>query len=144
MPLVMTQIEEAPRDTRMTLVHDEFLNEYGGRLKAGTVVLVDAATARKWETKQIAVPSAITDKTLREQKEAALQRIREEIEALERPPVLTGPLYQGLAPADREQLAARMAPRTIPTLTRAKAPRRQSKARTARTVAPPSDDGVQD
>jgi len=68
---------------RMTLLNDEYLAEHGGRLKAGTVVLVDQRTARRWHDKSIAVPSAETDKTVREQKLAELARIKAEIEALE-------------------------------------------------------------
>ena len=32
----------------MTLNRDEYLSEYGGRLLAGTVVVVDEKTARRW------------------------------------------------------------------------------------------------
>mgnify|MGYP000878590957 FL=1 len=48
---------EQPQDVRMTLNRDEYLSEYGGRLLAGTVVVVDEKTARRWLDKGIARPS---------------------------------------------------------------------------------------
>lgn len=67
---------------RMTLLGDEFMSEYGGALKAGTVVVVDPATANRWRQKRVAVDSAETDKTLREQKLAEIERLRAEVEAI--------------------------------------------------------------
>lgn len=80
-----TDVLELPRTTRVTLVRDEFLSEYDGRLKAGTVVLVDERTARRWLDKGIAVPSEQTDKTQLEQKIAQLARLQAEIEAIGNP-----------------------------------------------------------
>ena len=74
---------ELPQDIRMTLVEAEYLSEYGGRLPPGTVVLVDEPTAERWRRKGIAVDSAETDKTLKEQKRAKLAALQAEIEALE-------------------------------------------------------------
>ena len=74
---------EAPASHRLTLVNDQYLSEHGGRLKAGTVVLVDDLTARRWLEKGIAVPSSETDKTMREQKLAEMERLKAEIAALE-------------------------------------------------------------
>lgn len=76
--------EVLPQDTRMTLVQDGYLSEHGGRLKAGTVVMVDEPTAERWRRKHIAVDSAETDKTLREQKAAQLAALQAEIDQLER------------------------------------------------------------
>ena len=73
---------DIPELHRVTLVNDEYLSEHGGRLKAGTVVLVDDKTARRWLDRGIAVPASETDKTLREQKLAELERIKAELEAL--------------------------------------------------------------
>lgn len=90
---------EAPQDVRMTLLQTEFLAEHGGRLPAGTVVLVDAKTARRWRDKGIAVDSAETDKTLREAKLAQLAALQAEIERLETEgtPAVTsdGPVRRG-------------------------------------------------
>lgn len=72
-----------PQNVRMTLNRDEYLSEYGGRLLAGTVVVVDEKTARRWLDKDIARPSEETDKTLAEQKRAELARLKAELEALE-------------------------------------------------------------
>jgi hypothetical protein len=69
----------------MTLVRDEVLPQYGGKLKAGTCVVVPAQTARRWREKGIAVDSAETDKTLREQKIAEMQRLQAEIDAIPEP-----------------------------------------------------------
>lgn len=140
MPMQLMQVEEAPRDTRMTLVRDEFLNEYGGRLRAGTVVLVSEATARKWRGLGIAIDSAITDKTLKEQKLAALQALQDEIEGLDQPPELNGPLYRALAPSEREQIAARLAPNAQRGVKR-KPTTRTRRAKTAPSPVPPTNDG---
>lgn len=82
----LTQTDELPRDTRMTLVHDEYLSEWEQaglmRFRAGTVLMVDAQTATRWRRKGIAVDSAETDKTIREQKAAELARLQAEIAAL--------------------------------------------------------------
>ena len=74
---------EQPQDVRMTLNRDEYLSEYGGSLLAGTVVVVDEKTARRWLDKGIARPSEETDKTLAEQKRAELERIQAELAELE-------------------------------------------------------------
>lgn len=74
---------ELPQDVRMTLNRDEFLSEYGGSLRAGTVVVVDEKTARRWLDKGIARPSEETDKTLAEQKRAELARLQAEIADIE-------------------------------------------------------------
>lgn len=73
---------DIPELHRVTLVNDEYLSEHGGRLKAGTVVLVDDKTARRWLDRGIAVPASETDKTLREQKLAEMERLKAELEAL--------------------------------------------------------------
>lgn len=100
-----TDVAELPRDTRMTLVRDEYLSEYDGRLAAGTVVLVDERTARRWLEKGIARPSEETDKTLREQKLAQLERLKAEIDEIPEadpnaisPVVRLGALPNGKAP----------------------------------------------
>lgn len=82
--MVQVQTEELPRDTRMTLVKDEYLSEYPPyRFRAGTVILVDRVTAERWRRRNIGVDSAETDKTAAELKRAELERLRSEIEALE-------------------------------------------------------------
>lgn len=101
-----TDIVDLPRTNRLTLVHNEYLSEYDGRLSAGTVVLVDDRTARRWLDKGIAVPSAETDKTLREQKLAELARLQAEIDAIgseDMAPVTRA----GGAPSEREVLRPR-------------------------------------
>lgn len=84
MPATMIQTEELPRDTRMTLLQDEYLSEYPPfRYKAGTVILVDRVTAIRWRLRGVAVDSAQTDKTAAELKRAELKRLQEQIAALE-------------------------------------------------------------
>lgn len=78
--------EAMDRDTRMTLLQDNVLPTYGGKLKAGTCVVVPAQTAKRWREKGIAVDSAETDKTLREQKLAQLAALQAEIDAIPEPP----------------------------------------------------------
>lgn len=63
---------------RMTLKHDEFLSEYGGRLPAGAAIdLGDdeagIATAKRWERIGMAVPSKESDRSAREMRLAELQ-----------------------------------------------------------------------
>ncbi|HEY5990153.1 MAG TPA: hypothetical protein VIV12_27770 [Streptosporangiaceae bacterium] len=41
----------------MLLLHDEYMAERGGRLKAGSVLLVDQRTAERWTTNRVAVPA---------------------------------------------------------------------------------------
>lgn len=81
--------ETMDRDTRMTLLRDEILPTYGGKLKAGTCVVVPAQTAKRWRERGIAVDSAETDRTLREQKLAALAALQAEIDAIPEAPAAT-------------------------------------------------------
>lgn len=71
------------KNIRMTLTATEFLREYGGRLPAGTVVLVDEETAERWREFGIATDSAETDLTLKEQKAAQIKALQAELEAIE-------------------------------------------------------------
>ena len=81
--------EMMERDTRMTLLRDNVLPQYGGKLKAGTAVLVPAQTANRWRQKGIAVDSAETDKTVREQKLAAIAQLQAEVAAIPEPSMVT-------------------------------------------------------
>ena len=87
MPLPTTPIEDLPRDVRVTLTNDQYLSEYdegnSGRFKAGTVMLVDERTARRWLQKGIARPAAETDQTQREQKAAEIARLQADLAQLE-------------------------------------------------------------
>ena len=61
----------------MLLVHNEFLAEYGGRLEAGSTVIVDRATAGRWLDYGVAVPAegyAVQPNTTRRALEAAQYR----------------------------------------------------------------------
>lgn len=80
-----TQTNPLRGTIRMTLTRTEFCRELGGRLMAGTVVLVNEETADRWRLDGIAVDSAETDKTLKEQKLAELARLQAEIEAIGTP-----------------------------------------------------------
>jgi hypothetical protein len=71
-----------PEKVRMTLLRDNFISEYGGRLPAGTAIPVDTATADRWREHGIATDSKKTDKTLYEQKQAELSRLSAEMEEL--------------------------------------------------------------
>lgn len=82
MPNAVMPDQDLELDTRMTLLKTEFSQEWGGRLEAGTVVLVDKKTADRWRRKHIAVDSAETDKTLLEQKQARLLALQAEVESL--------------------------------------------------------------
>lgn len=70
------------RDTRMTLLQDNCIAQYGGKLKAGTCVVVPEQVARRWRQKGIAVDSAESDKTLIEQKQARIAAMQAEVEEL--------------------------------------------------------------
>lgn len=84
MQQTMVRSEELPRDTRMTLLKDEYISEYPPyRYRAGTVILVDRITANRWRERNIAVDSAETDKTVAELKRLELERLQNEIAALE-------------------------------------------------------------
>ena len=59
--------------TRMTVVQDEYLSEYGGRIPAGSAVEVPDEVAEKWERMGIATPSKKSDQTAREARRAELE-----------------------------------------------------------------------
>lgn len=83
-------VAEAEPLIRLRILNDEFLPDYGGRLRAGTAVEVDQKTANRWLQKHIALPAEIGDMTLREQKLAqiaALQAEADELEELATAPV---------------------------------------------------------
>lgn len=48
----------------MLLLHNEFLPKYGGKLAAGSTVLVDQETARRWVDYRVAVPGPGAPKDL--------------------------------------------------------------------------------
>lgn len=92
--------EMMDRDTRMTLISDSVLPQYGGKLKAGTCVIVPAQTAKRWRERGIAVDSAETDKTVREQKIAQMAALQAEIDAIPEPVIADNgeSLVSGLPP----------------------------------------------
>ncbi len=92
---------ELPADVRVTLVSTQYLSEHGGRLPAGTVVLVDEPTAKRWLSKGIARPAEETDKTIREQKLAEIERLRAEVEAIPDAPVALPITRAGGVPSRR-------------------------------------------
>lgn len=92
---------ELPADVRVTLVAAQYLSEHGGRLPAGTVVLVDEQTAKRWLDKGIARPSAETDRTIREQKLAEIERLKLELEAIPDAPVALPITRAGGVPSRR-------------------------------------------
>jgi hypothetical protein len=45
------------RTVPMLLLHDEYMTEWGGRLAAGSTILVDQQTADRWADHRVAVPT---------------------------------------------------------------------------------------
>lgn len=72
---VMTEApgEKKPR-YKMRLTNNEFLEEYGGHLAAGDVVIVDEDTAIRWLEKHIAVQAGQNDKTAAEIRREQLRK----------------------------------------------------------------------
>jgi hypothetical protein len=85
MPAMLVDQPDLPRTVRMTLLVDNFnADGRSGRMcKAGTVLMVDKATAERWRDLEIAVDSAETDKTIREQKAAQVAALQAELAAME-------------------------------------------------------------
>lgn len=92
---------DAPADVRVTLTSTQYIGEHGGRIQAGTAVLVDAGTAKRWIDKGIARPAEETDKTIREQKLAEIERLRAEVEELAAAPAAAPVTRSGGVPSRR-------------------------------------------
>lgn len=72
---------DARRTIPMLLVQSEYLIEYGGKLPAGSQVMVDRETAERWTRNGVAAPAPTA---LRDLQEASAQRLAERAQTMRR------------------------------------------------------------
>lgn len=106
MTTALSILSTDPDAVRVRLVQDEYLMDYGGRLRAGTAVEVPPDVARRWLMRHIAEPAEIGDLTLREQKLEQARALMEEAQELERLANEPRPLPRQ---ETREELLAKLA-----------------------------------